>query len=140
MASSRPRRTSWILLFAALALPSWAVTHALIHQHLAHHQGEGEHQHGSESHHHAPGPATSHGTEGLALVADERAHEHGHLDAVLIPATRSPLAAPPTLLPAATPEPVVAPTFIVRVARERAPPRASPEFADPSHPRAPPHA
>lgn len=124
---------------AALALPGWAVTHALIHQHLAHHHGEGEHHHGDEWHQHAGGPATSHATEGLSLLADERAHEHGHLDAVLILASRSQLASPPAVLPAASPEPRVA-SFTVRVARERAPPRASPESADPSHPRAPPHA
>lgn len=131
---------AWVLLVAALALPGWAVTHALVHQHLAHHHGEGEHHHGNESHHHAAGPATSHGTEGLAAVAAERAHEHGHLDAVLIPASRSQLAPPPAVLPADSPEPVAAPTFTMRVARERAPPRPSHESADPSHPRAPPAA
>lgn len=139
LASSR-RRTAWILLVAALALPGWAVTHALIHQHLANHHGEGRHHHGDESHHHASGPATPKGTEALALVADERAHEHDHLEAVLIPASRGQLAVPPMVLPAASPEPVVAPTFTIRSARERALPRASSKSADPSHPRAPPHA
>lgn len=140
MASSSPRRPAWILLAAALALPGWVVAHALIHEHLAHHHGEGTHPHGDVSHRHAGDPAASHETAGLAFFSGERAHEHGHLDAVLIPASRGQLAAPPLLLPAASPEPEVAPTSTLRVARERAPPRASPGSADPSHPRAPPHA
>lgn len=147
MTFSPPRRTAWILLVAALALPGWSVAHALIHQHLAHHHGEGAHHHGDGAHHHGDGPdhhaaepATTQGTEALALLAEERAHEHGHLDALLIPASRSELAAPTMALSVASREPVVAPTATIPVAREGAPPRARPELADPSHPRAPPRA
>ena len=116
------------------------MTHALIHQHLTHHHADGDPHHEDESHHHAAGPATSYGAEGLALVAGERPHEHDHLDAVLIPTNRSQLVSPPAMVSAVSPGLVAAPTFTSRVARERAPPRASPEPTDPSHPRAPPQA
>ncbi len=65
---------------------------------------------------------------------------HGNFDAVLFPPSRSQAAPHPVAFPAASWDPAIAPTHTVRVAQERAPPRASQEAADPSHPRAPPHA
>lgn len=140
MASLPSRRTAWVLLVAALALPGQAVAHALIHRHLAQHHGEGAHQHGGASHLRAGAPAAIHPAEGFTSFIDERAHDHGHLDGVLLRASRSQVAPPPVALLAASPESVAGPMLTVRVAQGRAPARASPDAADPSRPRAPPHA
>ena len=118
---------AWFLLLAALAQPGWALAHALVHEHL--------------EHHHSAQLAAAHEARVPHVQRDERApHDHGHLDEALLRTGRSLHAAQFAMLPAALPTPVAAavrPDWIVAAG---APPRASPEFTDPSHPRAPPNA
>ena len=140
MASSRRHGQAWILLLAALSLPGWELAHAFVHDHLAHHHGEQEHSHGALTHGHGEAAHVAHGARGLSLTSDERAHEHGHLDGILLPTTRSHDAPWLAALPSGSPDAGVGRTDTARVLEERAPPRASPEALDPSHPRAPPHA
>ena len=140
MASSRRHGQAWILLLAALSLPGWELAHAFVHEHLAHHHGEQEHRHGARTHLHGEAAGTAHRAHDLALTPDESAHEHGHLDGIILPTTRSHDASWLVALPSGSPEAVARREATPRFFEERAPPRASPEAADPSHPRAPPHA
>ena len=140
MASSPRHRKAWILLLAALSLPAWEIGHAFVHEHLAHHHGEHAHADGAPSHHHWKAATGANEGHGPFMASDDRAHEHGHLEAVLVPASRSDDASMRVALTSASPEPATASTSVARIAQERAPPRAGPEESDPSHPRAPPHA
>ena len=126
MASSLQRRIAWTLLLAALALPGWAVAHEQIHEHLARY--------------HQERAAVSHEAEAPYLAADERTHDHGHLDEAPLLARRSTVAIQFATLPSASPSPVAAAERPGSIAREGAPPRASPELTNSSHPRAPPNA
>ena len=126
MASSPKRRAAWILLLAALSQPGWALAHALLHEHLAHH--------------HAEPAATSYEAAASVLGSDERPHDHGHLDGALLLFSRSSNPASFAALPSPSPSPGATTTRSAWVVPVGAPPRASPELADPSRPRAPPHA
>lgn len=124
MGASPHRRVAWILLLAALLQPGWAVAHALVHEHLASH--------------HRERPAIPHGEAAPSFAAEERPHDHGHLDDALFLASRGIDAAQLTALPSASPSPRAVATQECPVPREAAPSRASPEASGPSDPRAPP--
>ena len=69
--ASSSRRAALILLLSGLAIPAWAVGHAITHDHL-------EHAHGGEvnpGHHALPGHPLVHGR--AALEADH-SHRHSH--------------------------------------------------------------
>jgi len=126
MVSSLQRRIVWTLLLTALALPGWAVAHAEIHEHLADH--------------HQERAAVSNEAGAPYLASDERTHDHGHLDEATLLPRRGTVTVQFAALPSTSPSPVVAAERPVSIAREGAPPRASPPLIDSSHPRAPPNA
>ena len=114
-----------ILLLAALAQPGWAVAHALVHEHL--------------EHYHSARLADAHEAQAPHLAHDEKApHDHGHLDEALLLAGRGTGATHFAAFPSAFASPVAAAQRPGSVVGERAPPRSSSEFTDPSNPRAPP--
>ncbi len=124
---------AFVLLLAALAHPTWAVAHAVVHEHLAQHHGEAP-PHTPAS---APEPHEA-GTQPLASPDRSHDHEHDHLLAVFVRPTRSADSPSHAALPSATPLPRVIATRQWSVPREAAPSRASPEASGPSDPRAPP--
>ncbi len=69
--ASSSRRAALILLLSALAIPAWAVGHAITHDHL-------EHAHGGEvnpGHHVLPGHPPAHGQ---AVLEADHSHRHSH--------------------------------------------------------------
>ena len=123
MASPPRRPMGWILLLAALAQPGWVAAHEFI-------------DHDSQQHHHGI-PCEA---ETPDLAADRTAHEHGHLDDAMLVAARTPQPSELVALPSSSPEPVALDGPLCAAAAEGARARPGPELADPSQPRAPPHA
>lgn len=69
--ASSSRRAALILLLSGLAIPAWAVGHAVTHDHLEHAHGV----EGNRGHHVLPGHPLEHGQ--AALEADH-SHSHSH--------------------------------------------------------------
>ena len=127
-------RMAFVLLLAALAQPTWAVAHAVVHEHLEAHHAEAVHSHHPGSVLHVP----ESGTQQVASARGSHEHAHEHRVAVYLRPTRSIDAPPLAALPARTHSPCVIATRQCEIDREVAPSRASPEAAGPSDPRAPP--
>ena len=126
MASPLRRPMGWILLLAAFTHTGWVAAHAFA-------------DHDSQQHHHGiPSPPSE--AERPDLAADRTAHEHEHLDDAMLVAARTPQRPELVALPSFSPEPVALDGPLCAVARKAARPRAGPELAALSQPRAPPRA
>ena len=149
MVAPRRTRMALVLLLALLAQPAWAVAHVVVHDHLTHHpdhHGEsGSHDHaGHDVGHHAPShapraPETS--LEGDELLTSNAGHDHDHdhFDATFVRRADSTGEIALAAIPAEASR-VIEPAVGRRVESESQPSRASPAHANPSRPRAPPHA
>ena len=129
--ASSSRRAALILLLSGLAIPAWAVGHAVTHDHLEYaHEGEA-----NSGHHVLPGQPPVHGQ--TALEADH-SHRHSHPEFSATNTLR--LKVPPRVLVLVNTDvqfdlPTQATGRLVDVG---APPRASPGHQLLPRPRAPP--
>jgi hypothetical protein len=128
------RRMAFALLLAALAQPAWAVSHAVVHEHLAAHHDEAAHSHHPTS----PVDVRESETQPPASARGAHEHEHEHLVAVFLRPARSIDFPSLAALPSMTPSDCAVATRQCEINREAAPSRASPEASRSSDPRAPP--
>ena len=140
MAFSARCRKARILLLAALSLPAWELGHVLLHEHLANHHGVHRHADAAPRHGQPEFDTGTRQAREFCLVSDDGAHEHRHLEGVLVPVSRSDDAPKRFARLSASPDPVPVTPRVTGVAWERAPTRAGRDASDPSHPRAPPYA